>query len=90
MQKVEGSSPFSRFRESPAQAGFFYGLVLSEQAGVVLITHGCGGPLEAAGLLWLPIRHTGAARVASALAGGDGVSRAHGLRSVARPGRARI
>ena len=50
MQKVEGSSPFSRFRESPAQAGFFYGLVLSEQAGVVLITHGCGGPLEAAGL----------------------------------------
>ena len=23
MQKVEGSSPFSRFRKSPAKAGFF-------------------------------------------------------------------
>ena len=26
MQKVEGSSPFSRFDESPAQAGFFVGI----------------------------------------------------------------
>ena len=26
MQKVEGSSPFIRFTESPAQAGFFFGL----------------------------------------------------------------
>jgi hypothetical protein len=32
MQKVEGSSPFSRFKKSPAQVGFSYFSYAREQA----------------------------------------------------------